>query len=146
VFQARRDLPLVPLMQAMHAALRSTRGAAVAVARVAASNGPDGTVHFVGVGNIAGMVWHSDHVHHMVSHSGTLGHEIHRLHEFTYEWPAGALVILASDGISTHLKLEAYPGLARHHPALIAGVLYRDFQRGRDDATVVVLKQRKAGQ
>ncbi len=32
------------------------------------------------------------------------------------------------------------PGLAQRDPALIAGVLYRDFGRGRDDATVVVAK------
>ena len=27
------------------------------------------------------------------------------------------------------------------HPAVIAGVLYRDFNRGRDDVTVVVAKE-----
>ena len=31
------------------------------------------------------------------------------------------------------------PGLPRRHPSLIAGVLYRDFTRGRDDVTVLVV-------
>jgi len=34
--------------------------------------------------------------------------------------------------------LEQYPGLASRHPALMAAVLYRDFHRQNDDATVLV--------
>jgi hypothetical protein len=37
-------------------------------------------------------------------------------------------------------SLDAYPGLARRHPSLIAAVLYRDFARHRDDVTVLALK------
>jgi hypothetical protein len=48
--------------------------------------------------------------------------------------------VLHSDGITTHWRLDAYPGLEQRHPSLIAGVLYRDFTRGRDDTTVVVAK------
>ena len=32
------------------------------------------------------------------------------------------------------------PGLIGAHPSLIAGVIYRDFTRVRDDATVVVVR------
>jgi hypothetical protein len=48
-----------------------------------------------------------------------------------------------SDGIATQWDLGRYPGLLARDPSLIAGVLYRDFLRGRDDATVVVLKDRR---
>jgi hypothetical protein len=34
--------------------------------------------------------------------------------------------------------------LRQRDPALIAGVLYRDHGRGRDDATVVVVRERAA--
>ena len=51
------------------------------------------------------------------------------------------LVILASDGLSTSWTLDDYPGLSQRHPSLIAGVLYRDFSRGRDDVTVLVGRQ-----
>ena len=47
---------------------------------------------------------------------------------------------MCSDGIGTRWNLDAYPGLLEHHPMLLAAVLYRDFQRGRDDATVVVVR------
>ena len=42
-----------------------------------------------------------------------------------------------SDGLTARWDLRAYPALARRHPGLVAGVLYRDFNRGRDDATVL---------
>jgi hypothetical protein len=46
---------------------------------------------------------------------------------------------LHSDGILARWRMDAYPGLMTAHPALLAGVIYRDFTRDRDDATVVVL-------
>jgi hypothetical protein len=64
---------------------------------------------------------------------------------FTYPWGPGAVVVLHSDGLQTRWRLEAYPGLARRHPSLIAGVLYRDFTRGRDDVTVLVVTVPPAG-
>ena len=53
----------------------------------------------------------------------------------------GSCSIFCSDGIGTQWNLQLYPGLRACHPALIAGVLYRDFFRVRDDATVVVIKR-----
>ena len=53
--------------------------------------------------------------------------------------PAG---VMHSDGISSQWQLDPYPGLRAKHPTLVAGVLFRDFARQRDDATVVVLKDR----
>jgi hypothetical protein len=38
--------------------------------------------------------------------------------------------------------MERYPGLPGHHPILVAGVLYRDWSRGRDDVTVVAARLR----
>ena len=49
-------------------------------------------------------------------------------------------MILNSDGLLTQWSLSAYPGIAVRDASLIAAVLYRDFNRGRDDATVVVAK------
>ena len=54
-------------------------------------------------------------------------------------WSPEAVVVLHSDGLQTRWRLDAYLGLARRQPSLIAGVLYRDFTRGRDDVTVLVV-------
>jgi hypothetical protein len=50
-----------------------------------------------------------------------------------------------SDGLATQWQLSSYPGLVNKHPALIAGILYRDFRRERDDVTVLVARRRAAG-
>ena len=95
-----------------------------------------GVVRFAGVGNVAGSIWNGPVSHHTVSLNGTAGHGTVRPREFSYPWPAGALLVMASDGLATRWTLEAYPGLAARDPALVAGVLYRDHSRGRDDVTV----------
>ena len=123
------------LLQRMHDALRATRGAAVAVIAL------DGTTaRFAGVGNIAGAVVAGGEQRHMVSHNGIVGHQVHKLQEFTYACPPGAMVILASDGLRTQWRLEAYPGLALRDPTVAAATLWRDYTRTRDDATVLVLR------
>jgi hypothetical protein len=45
-----------------------------------------------------------------------------------------------SDGLATQWQLDRYLGLASRHPGLVAGVLYRDFKRDRDDVTVVAIR------
>jgi anti-sigma regulatory factor (Ser/Thr protein kinase) len=125
------------LMQLCHVALAPTRGAAGAAARVDAAK-KHGT--FAGIGNIACRVEWTGERRQLVSHSGTLGHVMRRVQEFEFDFPAGALLILHSDGLTTHWTTADYPGLMTRHAGLIAGVLYRDHERGRDDVTVVVLK------
>ena len=44
-----------------------------------------------------------------------------------------------SDGLSARWDLKSKPELLQRHPAIIAALLYRDYARGRDDATVVVV-------
>jgi anti-sigma regulatory factor (Ser/Thr protein kinase) len=137
VFDARPDLPLPDLLEAMHAALRTTRGAAVGVAEVQPARGQ---VRFAAVGNIAGAVWApGGQRRSFVSHNGIVGAELERVQAFVYDWPPGATLVLHSDGLTSHAGLEPYPGLAVRHPSVVAGVLYRDFNRGRDDSSVVVV-------
>lgn len=127
------------VIQLAHAAMRATRGAALVVADLRRDARE---VHFVGIGNIAGSIISPVGSKSMASHNGTVGHTMSRLHEFTYEWPADATIVLHSDGLMTRWRLDNYPGLVARHPALIAGVLQRDFTRGRDDATVVAVRER----
>jgi anti-sigma regulatory factor (Ser/Thr protein kinase) len=126
------------LLEVVHPALRSTRGAAVAVARIDRDRG---TLAFAGVGNISAQIYAGrGESQHLVSCNGTAGLQIPRLQQFSYPWPNGGMLILHSDGLSTHTGLDNYPRLMMHDPSLAAAVLYRDFSRGRDDATVVVIK------
>jgi anti-sigma regulatory factor (Ser/Thr protein kinase) len=125
------------LIECLHAGMRATRGAAGAVV-VLEPGRARGTM--CGLGNIVVAVRNSGVTRRLVSHNGILGHQRRKVQEFGFDFPAGALVIAHSDGLDTRWRLEDYPGLENAHPALIAGVLYRDHERGRDDATVVVVR------
>jgi hypothetical protein len=126
------------LLELSHRALRSSRGAAVAVAKIDRARGK---LTFSGVGNVSGQIYSgSASSAHLVSVNGTAGHESQRIREFSYAWPDNGILILFSDGLATTTGLEAQPRLALRDPSLIAGVLYRDYNRGQDDSTVVVAK------
>ncbi len=125
------------IVETAHASLRNTRGAALAIAEIEFDQQ---TVRFTGIGNIAASISTATTHHHLVSHNGTVGHEVRKIHEFTYPWEPNGLLIMHTDGLGTQWKLDRYPGLSYKHPGLIAGVLYRDFYRERDDITVLVAK------
>jgi anti-sigma regulatory factor (Ser/Thr protein kinase) len=124
------------LLEYIHGGLRATRGAAVSVARFQPASSK---IIYVGVGNIAGVVFAGGELRRMVSMPGTAGHNARKIQAFEYPFTAG-LVILHSDGIASSWTLERYPNIAARHPTLIAAVLYRDLARHRDDATVLVAK------
>ena len=123
------------VLERAHRALTSTRGAAAAVARLTGAN----SLSYAGVGNITGYMIGNDKSQGLVSHNGTLGLTMPRLQQFEYERTAASLVVMHSDGLSARWDLRKNAQLRTRHPAVIAGVLYRDHARPRDDATVVVL-------
>lgn len=127
---------LVELLRGMDQEVRSTRGAAVALAALSG-----GQLHYAGVGNISAAVVSPAGAQRLVSMNGTLGHQAPRKQQFSYAWSEGATLVMCSDGLSTQWKLEGHPGLLARHPSLVAGVLYRDFVRGRDDVTVLVARE-----
>jgi anti-sigma regulatory factor (Ser/Thr protein kinase) len=136
LFRQDPHLPGPRQVEVLHAGLRATRGAAVAVI---ALDHAERKVRFTGVGNIAGAIVAGDASRSLLSHNGTVGAEVRRVQEMTYDWPAGSLLVLHSDGLSSQWQLGKYPGLRFRHPSLIAGVLFRDHRRERDDATVLVI-------
>lgn len=136
-FRRHAGAPPAARVEALHQALRATRGAALAVAAIDAARR---VVRFAGLGNITGTVYGPGSVRHLVSHHGIAGHVAQKISEYTYPWPPGATLVMHSDGVATLRDLDPYPGLMQRDPGIIAGVLYRDFCRSRDDATVVVAR------
>lgn len=125
------------IVELAHAALRPTRGAVLGVAEMDLSQN---LIHYAGVGNIAGAITSTAGIRHLVSVNGTVGHDIRKIQEFSYPFPRNALLVLHSDGLTSHWNLDHYPGLLMKSPGLIAGVLYRDYQRGTDDVTVLAAR------
>ena len=139
IFEDHGAEDCVSLIERVHRGLAPTRGAAVAVARIDMAAQ---LVRFVGVGNIAGALMNGIETRQMVSHNGTAGHVAPRIREFTYPFNGTPCILMHSDGLTNRWRVADYPGLAACHPSLIAGVLFRDFRRGRDDATIAVMRPR----
>ena len=135
-FARTQSLPAIDALVAMDAALRGSRGAAVSIATL---DEEGACVSFAGVGNVDARVANGERIEHFTPQNGIVGHAMPTVRGSVVPWPVDGRLIMHSDGISSRWRLEAYPGLATAHPALIAGVLFRDFRREREDATVLVL-------
>lgn len=127
-------------MQRMHEALRPTRGAAAGVA-----TWTGGQLAFCGVGNVVCRVLDEGRERQLVTHAGIVGHEMRKRAAFAVPLDAGGLAVLHSDGLTTQCAVQRHAGLEREPAGLIAGVLYREHVRGRDDATVVVVRAATRG-
>jgi anti-sigma regulatory factor (Ser/Thr protein kinase) len=140
--QLFRDNPSLDgpsLMNVLHNGLKSTRGAAISIADLRRGQGE---LRFTGVGNVAGRIVHATAARGLVSQNGTVGAAMRQVQEFVYPWTAGAVLVMHTDGLGSHWQMSQYAGLTARHPSLIAGVLYRDGRRERDDVTVLALTDR----
>ena len=138
-FQHSKEEAPASLIREIHTALRGTRGAAVSVA---ALDPAARQLRFSGVGNVLGMMSGPGRSRNFVAMPGIVGHNMAAVREFTYDWPAGSLVLIYSDGVGSHWSLDDYEGLTSLDPALISAVIYRDRKRGRDDASVLAIRER----
>ncbi len=127
------------ILDEAHHSLRQTRGAALSVASIDHNTRK---VRFAGIGNVSGSILSAATMHNMVSHNGIVGHAAGRIQDFTYDWPLGATLVLFSDGIASHWSLGKYPGMQSRTPLVMAAALYRDHNRRRDDATVLIARER----
>jgi anti-sigma regulatory factor (Ser/Thr protein kinase) len=124
------------VVEALHRALHHTRGAALAVAEL------DGdVVRYAGLGNIAGAVHSLDGSRRsMVSLPGIAGHQRRVVRDYEYPLPAGAVVIMHSDGVVDRWSSVAHPELLGHSAQVIAAAVLRDAGTRRDDACVLAAR------
>lgn len=138
VFKARPFTGPGALLEHAHAAMRDTRGAAITVVEADASQR---SMRFAGAGNVVGRLISGVSDRSLIPQNGTVGLQLRRIQEQQVEWPEHALLVLHSDGISTRWDLKQHGAVLQRHPAIVAGLLLRNHCRGRDDATVVVLRE-----
>jgi hypothetical protein len=137
IFREQTSFQPEHVLAVLHAGLRSTRGAAAGVALI---DVPRREIRYAGVGNISASIEAGNGTRSLVSHNGTLGLQLRKAQEFVYPWPVGALLVAHSDGLTARWKLDQYPGLFGQDPAIVAGMLFRDHARRRDDTGVVVCR------
>jgi anti-sigma regulatory factor (Ser/Thr protein kinase) len=137
-----RNAPLsAPSQQVarFHARLRSTRGAALSLL---VADGDAGTIRMSGAGNVMARVLSGIDDRTLLSQHGTVGVTIRTPDETSVAWPAHALLVACSDGIETRWKPELLWPVLRSDPSIVAALLVREHCRGRDDATVAVMRRR----
>ncbi len=143
-FQKSSQDSLPDLLKELHAAIIHTRGAVGAVARICSKTRE---LRFCGIGNISAKVMGFGDggglqvMRNLMSYNGTIGHIIPaNFQEQKADWLPGNILVMHSDGLKTPVDLNQYPKLHLHDPTLIAAALFRDFNRGTDDALVLIAK------
>jgi hypothetical protein len=133
--------PLAALIQRCHAALRTTRGVAMSVARFGFE---DETLTWAGVGNVEGRLLRPNPgravTEALIAARGAVGvQQLPRLRTARLHLERGAMLLFATDGVD--------PAFADTVPAVgdadeIAKRILREHAKASDDALVVVARYR----
>ena len=141
---AHADAPVVALVERCHARLRGTRGV---VMTVASWHRDDGTMTWLGVGNVDGVLLRAHPNARPARESvmlrgGVVGYELPALRPVTHAVAPGDTLVLATDGIQTAfgdaLDLDT-------SPRRIADRVLARYGKNNDDALVLVARCEEIG-
>jgi anti-sigma regulatory factor (Ser/Thr protein kinase) len=127
------------LLERMHQALRRTRGAAVMTLQADAAAG---SIRSAGAGNVMARLVSGVSDRTLLCQNGTAGIAMRTPEEVSTPWPPHALLVVYSDGIESRWTGGVLAPVLGRDPTLAAALLVRDHCRGRDDATVAVLRRK----
>ena len=125
-------------LEEAHVVLRMTRGAAVTRAQLDVEAD---ALRVAGAGNVMIRVVSGVFNRSVLAQNGTVGVQMRRVEETNMQWPDHALIVCHSDGLQSRWPPQAVEALIGRDPTLAAAVLVRDYGRGRDDVTVLVVRR-----
>lgn len=131
------DQPLAEIFRGVSRSCRATRGVVMGLARF--DWGP-ATLTFASVGNVEARVFGSPQPMNFVVRRGILGLNARSPVVTQHRWELSNVMVLYSDGVSTHWRWSDFPHLAQASATVAAQELLRALAREADDATVVVVK------
>ncbi|MFI6347356.1 SpoIIE family protein phosphatase [Streptomyces sp. NPDC050560] len=135
MFHASSHQPLPDIMNALHQALRHTRGAAVGLVRLEA-----GRAQYCGVGNIRLCVLSIHESHRRLDgRPGVVGWNMPTPQLRTMPLHPGQVCVLYSDGIEARWTHDPSPFLLRLPAELLPAALVHRHRRTRDDSTALSL-------
>jgi len=131
--------PVIPLLNRCHENLRTTRGV---VLSMAAFNAVDGTMTWLGVGNVEGVLFRDDvdektSYESLLLRRGVVGGRLPPLHAGILPVARGDTIIFVTDGIRS--GFESTLNL-RGSPKQIADQILGQHNMGTDDALVLVAR------
>jgi len=118
-------------------ALVGKRGAVAALVHIAQ---PQMTLRYAALGNIATLRVRGGEIKRLPVRDGRIGARSTRGYEESFDLEPNDLLILHSDGLRTLRDNFLPQGLLHKSPHLIAGYLLDRAFRGRDDASIVVIR------
>lgn len=138
VFMRSTEKDPVAVIRSIHEAIRRTRGlvATVAVYDLAANEWK-----ICGVGNIFTRFYTGIQFKNYMPYNGTVGLNVpNSMNPTTFPGEKNQHLIMCSDGIKTRWDLNKYPAIFKYDNTVLAAVLYKDFFRGNDDASILIAK------
>ena len=131
----KKDQPIDLIMQNVHTALKSTRGAVVGISLI---NTSKKNLIFSGIGNIEGQVNYKNKNKSLISFGGILGHNMRTPRIFEFDYKQGYNLCMYSDGIKSNWKNEEIDW--EEHPQTITEKILKNNSRNSDDATIIIIK------
>lgn len=126
------------IIRLIHDKVRKTRGL---VASVAVLDKKRNAWAVCGVGNIIARLYSGIEYRNYMSYNGTIGLNIPKsMNSTILPVERSQHLVMCSDGIQTRWTLNAYPSIFKYDPTILAGAVLKDFNRGTDDASVLIAK------
>jgi len=133
---ANHDNDLLEVVTGLHTHLKGTIGAVAAVCRL---NIKSGKLEHVGVGNITVRIFGRERIT-FVSRDGVVGYSQLSLEKQIADLKEGDVLVITSDGIREHYRLEEYPDLLYGSADEIALKIMDNLAKGDDDVSCLVLR------
>ena len=122
----------------LHEMLRTTRGVALTAVSL---DKISRTFTHAAVGNVESRLF-PNQTNSPLTRAGVLGHgQLPPLRIHTYPWPDNGTLIIHSDGISGRWGHLPETDTFKHHPLLVSHLLLNNYERPRDDASVLVISE-----
>jgi anti-sigma regulatory factor (Ser/Thr protein kinase)/serine/threonine protein phosphatase PrpC len=134
------DQPLDSLFRGVGRACRSTRGVVMALARFDCGKQK---LTLASIGNVEMRLFGSEQKFSPVVRRGILGLNAPNPFCFDHPWKGDCVLVLHSDGLSTHWTLNDFPEILSESPAKAAYRLLAALGKPDDDATVVVVRSKR---
>lgn len=128
----------VDIIRQMHDKVRRTRGL---VGTIAIFDKTENSWRFCGVGNILTRMYNGVQHKNYMSYNGTIGLNLpHSMNSFQLMAEKNQHLIMCSDGIQSRWDPNKYSAVYKYDTTILAAAIYKDFNRGTDDASVLVAK------
>jgi anti-sigma regulatory factor (Ser/Thr protein kinase) len=125
-------------IRSLHNKMKKSRGGVAHVAYIDCGNQK---ITYSGVGNVVMKLIHSARVKGCYSYNGIVGLIMpSSINNHMLPWHYNDIILMHTDGISPRWDIQKYPDILKYHPIILCSAIYKDFDRGNDDATILVGK------